>query len=84
MPANKRNYKKEYRDYHGKPSQIKRRAGRNAARRKAGLKKGDGKEVDHRDGNPRNNSRKNMRVTSNKKGARAQGGRKSKPGKRKK
>lgn len=73
-----RDYKKEYRDYHGKPEQKKRRAARNAARRKAGLKKGDGKEVDHRDGNPRNNSKSNLRVHSNKKGARAQGGRKGK------
>ena len=46
-----RDYKKEYRDYQGKPEQIKRRAQRNAARRaaeKAGkVHKGDGKEVDH-------------------------------------
>jgi len=76
-----RDYKKEYRDYHGKPEQIKRRAARNKARKLSGLKKGDGKEVDHRDGNPLNNSTKNRRVTSDKKGARAQGGRKSKRGK---
>ena len=32
---------------------------------KAGrVKKGDGKDVDHKDGNPRNNSAKNLRVTS--------------------
>lgn len=47
----KRNYKKEYADYQGKPEQIKRRAQRNAARRAAAKKglvhKGDGKEVDH-------------------------------------
>ena len=46
-----RDYKKEYRDYQGKPEQIKRRAQRNAARRAAAKKglvhKGDGKEVDH-------------------------------------
>jgi hypothetical protein len=77
MPA-KRDYKKEYRDYHGKPSQIKRRSSRNKARRKLGLKKGDGKEVDHRDGNANNNSRKNLRVTKNKKAHRKQGGSKSK------
>lgn len=49
--ARKRNYKKEYVDYQGKPEQIKRRAQRNAARRAAAKKglvrKGDGKEVDH-------------------------------------
>ena len=43
-----RDFKKEYREYHSKPKQVKRRAERNAARRllvKAGrVKKGDGKE----------------------------------------
>ncbi len=47
-----RDYKKEYRDYHGKPEQKKRRADRNSARRKAQragrVHKGDNKEVDHR------------------------------------
>ena len=46
-----RDYKKEYRDYHGKPEQIANRAARNHARleaTKAGkTHKGDGKEVDH-------------------------------------
>jgi len=46
-----RDYKKEYRDYHGTPEQKKKRAMRNAARRKAEdagkVTKGDGKEVDH-------------------------------------
>lgn len=51
MARRKRNYKKEYREYHALPAQKKRRADRNAARRKAmrkGLvRKGDNKEVDH-------------------------------------
>lgn len=72
MPKKKRNYKKEYKDYHGSPEQKKRRAQRNAARRKAEkdgrVKKGDGKEVHHvgakRKG-PLNN--KKTRVTSRKK-----------------
>jgi hypothetical protein len=46
-----RNYKKEYEEFHANPEQKKRRAQRNAARRKAmaagKVKKGDGKEVDH-------------------------------------
>jgi hypothetical protein len=46
-----RDYAKEYRDYHAKPEQKKRRADRNAARRKAEkegkVHKGDGREVDH-------------------------------------
>ncbi len=67
-PKKKRNYKKEYRDYGGKPAQKKRRAARNTARRrmiKAGrAKKGDGKDIHHKDGNPLNNSKKNLSVTS--------------------
>jgi|TARA_R100000322_G_C5417932_1_gene185536 hypothetical protein len=63
-----RNYRKEYDSYHGKPKQKKRRAGRNAARRKmseAGkVKKGDGKDVHHKDKNPMNNKKNNLKVTS--------------------
>lgn len=61
-----RDYKKEYRAYHGTKEQLKRRAARNKARKllaKDGLvRKGDGKEVDHKDFNPGNNSRSNLRV----------------------
>ena len=46
--AKKRDYKKEYRDFHGKPEQIKRRSQRNKARRTMGLETGDPREVDHR------------------------------------
>lgn len=67
MPK-KRNYKEEYERYHAKPGQVKRRAGRNAARAKltksGAVKKGDGKDVDHKDRNPRNNKRSNLRVTT--------------------
>lgn len=63
-----RDYKKEYRDYHGKPEQIMARSSRNKARRKmeaAGrVRKGDGRDVDHKDGNPRNNSSGNLQVLS--------------------
>ena len=49
-----RDYKKEYESYHASPVQKKRRAQRNAARRKmakAGyVSKGDGKDVHHRSG----------------------------------
>lgn len=66
--AKARDYKDEYRRYHSKPEQIKRRAGRNKARRKmekAGLvRKGDGKDVDHKNRNPTDNSRKNLRIQS--------------------
>jgi hypothetical protein len=70
MSERKRDYKKEYREYHAKPEQKERRAGRNAARAKmvkAGLaEKGDGRDVHHKDRNPGNNSDRNLSVTSQK------------------
>lgn len=59
-----RNYREEYDDYHGKPEQISNRASRNKSVRMLGRKGkgGDGKEVDHIDGNPQNRSRSNLRV----------------------
>jgi hypothetical protein len=61
-----RDYKKEYREYHGKPEQIKRRAGRVKARREMlkihGKKKLAGKDIDHKDRNPNNNSSSNLRI----------------------
>ena len=63
-----RNYKKEYGNYQGTAQQKKNRASRNAARnalKKAGVvKKGDGKDVNHRNCNPRDNSPKNLSVTT--------------------
>lgn len=47
MVRKARDYKKEYADYQGKPEQIKRRAARNAARKKLGLRKGDKREAAH-------------------------------------
>jgi len=62
----KRNYAKEYRDYHSSPEQRKNRSNRNIARRKLGLAVGDSREVDHikplsRGGS---NSVKNLRAVS--------------------
>ena len=63
-----RDYKKEYANYQGKPSQVKKRTSRNAARAKlsagGSVKKGDGKDVHHKDGNPKNNKRSNLAVTT--------------------
>lgn len=63
-----RNYKKEYENYHKKPEQRARRSSRNKARRlmikkhgKAALK---GKDVDHKDRSPLNNSPRNLRIQS--------------------
>lgn len=63
-----RNFREEYKRYHSSPEQKKRRAARNAARRKmekeGKVRKGDGKDVAHKDGNPRNNKRSNLGVQS--------------------
>ena len=65
-----RNYRREYDTYHSKPAQKKRRAARNKGRAKAiksgTARKGDGKDVDHKDRNPKNNSRSNLSVASRK------------------
>ena len=68
--ATRRDYKEEYK-YHQTEAQKKRRAARNKARRTAvaqgKVKKGDKKDVHHKDGNPNNNSSKNVAVVSRKK-----------------
>lgn len=73
------------RKYNSSPEQKKRRAQRNAARRKmekAGkVRKGDNRDVDHRDMNTSNNSTKNLRVQpkgQNRARNRGTGGRKKK------
>jgi hypothetical protein len=64
----KRNYRKEYDNYHAKGEQKKRRTSRNKARAiavKAGrASKGDGKDVHHTSGNPMNNSSLSIRSKS--------------------
>lgn len=68
-----RDYDKEYRTYHSKPAQKKRRALRNGARREMGLKKGDPREVDHKvplskgGGNARSNLKIMSRAANRKK-----------------
>lgn len=64
--ASTRNYKKEYARDHASPKQRKHRSMRNKARRKLGLKKGDGKEVDHKKPLSKGggNGRSNLKVTS--------------------
>ena len=56
------------RKYNSKPSSKKDRASRNAARSEAmkegKVRKGDGKDIDHKDSNPRNNSKGNIQVMS--------------------
>ncbi len=64
----KRDYKKEYREYHSKPAQRKNRSKRNQARRKMGLKVGDKREVDHKRPLSKggSNRKSNLRVVSRK------------------
>lgn len=63
-----RNYKEEYAKYHSSPEDRKRRSSRNKARRKmikwGKIRKGDSRDVDHKNGNPLTNSRKNLSATS--------------------
>lgn len=65
-----RNYRKEYDNYQGKSEQKKRRAKRNAARRKlmrnGRVRLGDGMDVAHKNNNPNDNSSKNLGVQSKK------------------
>ena len=64
----KRNYVKENTNYKSRPEQIAKRVGRNKARRmatKAGLvRKGYGKDVDHKNGNATDNRPNNLRVVA--------------------
>lgn len=63
-----RNYRQEYDRYHARSEQKRNRARRNAARAKlkrlGRVRKGDGKDVDHKNGDPTDNSIKNLRVRS--------------------
>jgi len=71
-----RDYAKEYKRDHSTPQDKKDRAARNTARAQAGLKKGDGKEVDHKKplskggSNAPSNRRVVTRTTNRKKGDR--------------
>jgi len=71
VPSSKnyvRDYKQEYRSQHASPEAKKKRASRNAARAKlmaeGKVRKGDGKDVDHKNGNANDNSKGNLRVKS--------------------
>lgn len=69
--ASKRNYRREYDNYHKKPEQRRRNDARKKARRlmikkhgKAALK---GKDVDHKNRRPTDNRMSNLRIQSKKK-----------------
>ena len=47
-----------------KTERASRNRNRVTAMKRGGVKKGDGKHMDHKDGNPKNNSPSNLRVVS--------------------
>lgn len=63
-----RDYKAEYAKFQSSTKSKRDRASRNkvrrAAERSGRVSKGDGKDIDHRNGNPRDNRPSNLRVTS--------------------
>jgi|TARA_R100000084_G_scaffold106363_1_gene64585 hypothetical protein len=77
--------KRKDKAYQSTPQQKKRRAARNRARRAAIKKFGKqalkGKDIDHKDGNPMNNSTGNLRVMNRKKNRGRNNGPNGKPGK---
>jgi len=61
----KRNYKKEYANYHSTPAARKKRSANNKANRKMGTYgNGDGQDVAHKDNNTSNNSKSNLEKQS--------------------
>jgi len=72
----KENLLSEYKKYHASTKAKRERALRNKNRREAvrqgRVRKGDGKHIDHKDGNPKNNMKRNLRVVSAKKNRKKQ------------
>lgn len=66
-----RNYRKEYDNYQSRPEQRRRNDARKKSRRKmvkaVGKSRLKGKDVDHKDRNPRNTAMKNLRIQTKRK-----------------
>tara|TARA_B100000470_G_scaffold137618_1_gene106682 strand:+ start:106 stop:348 length:243 start_codon:yes stop_codon:yes gene_type:complete len=56
-------YQRKYNSKH-RPDNASRKRARRMLEGSGSAKPGDGKDVDHKDGNPSNNSRKNLRMRS--------------------
>jgi hypothetical protein len=64
-PDGTRDYAKELKwEHENKPNRVKERTARNKARKSKGLKVGDSRVVDHKDGNALNNNKANLQVVS--------------------
>lgn len=70
VKSNTRDYVSEYTNFHSRPSEKKKRARRNKARREmirlGRAKRGDGKDVAHRDNNTKNGGLGNLSIQSKK------------------
>lgn len=65
MATNSKEYnKKNYKKYWGSKDEIKKRSSRNKARKVKWLLVWDPREVDHKNSNPLDNSKKNLKVIS--------------------
>lgn len=66
-----RNYRKEYDNYQSRPEQRRRNDARKKSRRKmvkaVGKSRLKGKDVDHKDRNPRNTAMNNLRIQTKRK-----------------
>lgn len=66
MSKSGRVYSQYDREYQARPEEVKKRVARNKARRMMIRKHGEaalaGKDIDHSDGNPNNNSNNNLKI----------------------
>ena len=64
MPYKPGDYQRYYSSTRMKQERALRNRNRRAALRTGAVRKGDGRQIDHVDGNPRNNSRANLKIIS--------------------
>ena len=64
MPYKVGDYARFHSSARMKQERVVRNRNRRAALRTGAVRKGDGRQIDHVDGNPRNNSRANLKIIS--------------------